>query len=363
MTKALFSELYDLFAQYKLKEGRDFASISDRNKQALSGRIALYFKDHLQQIVNLITESQGIIFRFDNYNPKWENLGKVSRKAVFYSDVSIVLLTGEIQVRGPAGASEQRRKTPKKILATNMDGLVSTLLRIKPLVERGIVIPLPGEMVFDRRQEYLDARVISEYNAIIDSIKTDQIKNVVVPVSLDKWAVRSQIEEMMVRSQRSSMLRPLHIYLPHLSNVPLDTLISIREDNYDSFMRFQQAMRGFLITSSGVKSERAFIELASKVDYEVGELRIKMEKMKREATTKSFEAVGGLIASSLTLLVNADIARFISIAIGSKTIFDGLKFVLERPDAYSIIKDSKYYLAYKVQQLSESGRNPLSIIA
>lgn len=355
MKSGLFSELYDLLAQYKLGHGREFDSISARNQEALSGRIALYFRNNLSDIVRLVEESKGIALRFDNYNPKWERLGKISRKAVFYSDVSLVLLAGRIQVRAPgfrASGRKQSRKLPKQVSATNVSGLVSTLFKIRPLVERGVLVPVPSEIELDQSQEHISPETIAGYNAIIDAIKKDELENVVVPVLLDEWRIRRQIEEIREISPGVSDLRPLHIYLPHLSNVSTETLLSMREDNYEAFMRFQQALREFLLASAKVRSEQAFLELAHKVDYEIRELKSRVDTIGDERRRKGWEISSGLIASSVTLVVDAEIARYLSAVIGSKTVFDGLKFLLGRRNAYKTLEGSDYYLAYKVHELS-----------
>jgi len=350
-----FSELYDLLARYKLTEDRELRSLSDRNRSNLSARIATYFRDNLKDILALAENSEGVVLRFDKYNPKWGKLDKVSRKAVFYSDVSVALLEGQINVFGVEQLSSRKgtrsRKIPKQVNATNLDGLVTTLLQAKPLVDRGILIPLPADMNIGREQSDIDPSTVYRYNELLATLREDRLTNVVIPVALDHWRIRQQIEEMRTLSTGIQELRPLHIYLPHLSGISIEELIHVREYNYDSFLRFQKAMRKFLTQSAGVKSESAFIELLRHVDHEVRELESKVEQIRKEQSFKGWGIAGGMIASAMTLLVDAELAKYGSAIIGSKTIFDGIKYLKNRAQAHRTLDDSYYYLPYLVRKL------------
>lgn len=335
-----------------MSEGRPFSSLSTRNQEALSARVAHYFKENLPIIIGLIEESSGVVLRFDDYNPKWNRLPKVVRKAVFYSDVSVVLLDGQISVSGPEIKSPVRRKgrkIPQLVRASNIGDLVATLYQIRPLVQRGIVIPLPGDMRFSSGQVELSPGVVHTYNSIVQQIRSN---GTVLPVVLDNWLIRRQVEELSEGAKYTS-LRPVNLYLPHLRTLSLDLLLGVREDHYDAFKRFQRAMREFLAGSALTQSEAKFLELARKVDYEIHELKQRMDDIERSQRSKGWEVLGGLLASSVTLLVDAEIARILSATISSTTIADGLRFLSSRKDNLRSLEDSDYYLAYKVHRAAE----------
>ncbi len=352
----LFTPLYDLLQRYKVDTPQKFNSISVRNRKALSGHIALFFKDNLRSILDLIEISQGIVFNFDDFNPKFWGTDKIARKAIFYSDVSVILLSGRIQFMGADNMRFSKKSKVKKIHkktnAQNLGGLVSILLSIRTLVEKGIMIPLPGDMNISPEQDYLDPGISSDYNSAIEKLRNCDLDNVIIPISLDKWQTRSQIEEFNFAKPTIRNMKPIHIYLPHLSYIDIDTLINLREDHYDSFFRFQQALRRFLVDSSLTKSEGAFLEMAQKVDYEINVLENEVKLMEKQRKQKGYEVAFGISASALTLLVDPQIAKYVAAIIGSKTALDGMNFFSNKKINKFKIENNQYYLAYLVKKLS-----------
>ena len=352
-----FAPIYDILTRYKIDKPEKFYSISNRNRNALSTQIALFFKDNLRNILDLINESQGIVFNFNRYNIKWGKLDKVARKAIFYSDVSIILLSGTVQLFSSKDMQFEtrgkRRKMRKAASASNLGDMVSILLLIRPLIEQGVIIPLLGDMQISTYQDRFDPLLSEDYNAAISKLKKCELESTLIPVSLDRWHVKTQIEEIIAGNKSKNRQQPVYIYLPHLSNIKTETLLELRQDNYDAFFQFQQALREFLISAALVNSERAFVEIARKVDYEITELELRVKQIEKERRRKGWEIGLGISASALSFVVDAQLAIYIGAMLGSKTVFEGLTFLSNRSVRRDILEDHRYYLAYLAKKTSE----------
>jgi hypothetical protein len=353
-----FDPLYEILARYKIDAPIKYYSISHRNRAALSARTALFFAHNLRAILDLVNRSQGIVFSFDKYNPKWGQTEKIARKAAFYSDISVIILSGRVQLLSAQDREVMIKSRAKKIRpstsATNLGNMVETLLMIRPLIERGIVIPLPGDMEIGLDPEIMDPSLPYDYNTTIEMIRRCQLESTLIPVSLDRWQIKAQIEEITTVNSNTRNLKPLYIYLPHLSRLDLGTLITLREDNYDAFFRFQQALRDFLVSASISNSESKFIEIARKVDFEINELELKVKQLAQERKRKGWQIAFGVAASAVSFLVDAQLASYVTAILGSKSAFEGVSFLSNRSKFKDIIESHRYYMAYLAKRAAEN---------
>lgn len=345
--KELFTPLYQLLFDYKVDAIEELEKLSKSNIRALYGRVALFFKDNLNIILQIIENSEGVVLNFDNYNAKWNNTNKIAKKSVFYSDISVVLLEETIKI----GFEEPLIKSPlskrkmisKKVRSGGLKQTIEVLLQIKPLVLKGILIPIPANIEFVNEEESIPQNVKIKYHRIIEKIKRGDMSCFTLPVSLDRWQIRRQIEETVHFRPALSGLSPINIYLPYLSNIDLDTLIGLREDNYEIFQRYQQSLKNFLVSSPNLNSENAFLEIARKIDFEIETLSIKVKEMASQRNRRGWEIGIGIGVSALTLLVDIQFAKYIAGIIGSKSVFDGITYLTNNQNN---IQNQDYYMAF-----------------
>jgi hypothetical protein len=352
----MFEDLYELLSRYKVDSVEKFDSISTANRRALSGRLGLYFRDNLPAILDRIEESQGLVLNFDRFNPKVNPLEKVARKALFYSDISVALLDAEIQIGLHARASRSKhKKIHRKTFASNIAPLIQTLLEIRPLVQKGILIPLPGQILIG--EDALENDVQFRYNHVLSEIRGGKYRSVIIPVTLDRWAIRRQIEEIEQGNSTLTATRPVRIFLPQIRGLATDSLLGLREDNYDAFLRFQRALREFASSSQRLASETMFLELARKVDYEVQLLEARVKTMEADRRRHGWEVVFGMALTSLTLLVSPEVAAVLASFVAKKTLWDGVQYLRIGKGAFA---NDDYYMAYLVSKATPTSRNSLS---
>jgi len=342
----IFHELYSYLDEKGIKDVEKWKKIRGKRKKKINLYAAEWYRNKLPFLVDLIESSEGIVLNFEKFTPKWNNTQKVAKKAVFYSDISVILINNEFKVEKEREYSystkKQERKSDNRVRSGTIQDLIKVLLQIKPLVIKGIVIPLPINLNFDDlvRDEL---KIFQEYKKLTQKIKNYQLDTFSIPVSLDKWKIRRQIEEIQEFKPTLTGLKPIQICLPYLTNLKLDTLIGLREDNYDYFQKYQQALREFLLTTPNIKSESAFFEIMKKVNCEIEVLTDRVEGISKSRNRKGAEVILGTGLSLMTILVDAQIATYIGGLVGGKTLLDNLDyFYLSK----SKLKTNDYHMAY-----------------
>lgn len=349
MTTSIFIELYDLLDDKGIKDSAKWKKIKGKRKRKINLLVAEYFRDKLPELVNIIEASEGIVLNFDKFKPKWNNTYKVAKKAVFYSDISIILIDNafsvgkETQYHLDKFSSRKQKEIEKnKVQFGSLQDLVKVLLQIKLLVLRGIVIPLPINLMFDTTYKS-ELKIIQKYKKLTQKIKSNELDSFTVPVSLDNWKVKRQIEEIQEFKSSMTGLKPIQLSLPYLSNLQLDYLIDIREDNYEHFQRYQNALRNFLLTTPNIKSESTFIEIAKKVNNEIENLTQQVNTVSKKKNRKGAEMLFGTGLSLMTIFVDAEIAPYISGLIGGRTILNNLEFF---NSDRNVLVPNDYHMAY-----------------
>jgi len=124
-------------------------------------------------------------------------------------------------------------------------------------------------------------------------------------------------------------------YLPNLTNVPVDVILRLREDEAESFARFHHAIGDLLTRSRNSFSESAFLDMLREVDYEVRLYREKMETLANSRQLSSYEAFVSVTAVGLCAAVPSPVGEALSAILGT---YSTRKYV---GDLFAYAKDAK----------------------
>lgn len=350
---SIFNELYRILDEYKIDDLKKFQRKSSPVKREIATLIVSFYRDNLRNILNMLNRSQGIVFNFERFNSKWHSYEKIAKKSTFYSDISVVLFDGR------AASSQLLRKEPHRRYSENANAsrsvqdVIGLLLSIKHLVLKNILIPLPDSIRLDTTIGRYDPLLSFDYADAVNRIKNGDLESTIVPVYMDKWQTRAQVNEHEDYFKGKRELKPITIYLPQLSNLSTESLIGVREDCFDHFYNFQQGLKTFLNSSTTINSESLFVELVRKVDHEISEIEQKIVDIQQQKRRKGVETFLGMGTSAVSFLVDPELAKYIGGFFASKTAFDGFSF-LHNSESSKNLETHKYYLAYKVKELSNS---------
>jgi hypothetical protein len=147
---------------------------------------------------------------------------------------------------------------------------------------------------------------------------------------------------------KNDELKIINICLPHLVNVPFQTMLKIRENESDMFSRFQYALKRFIADCDEVDSENKLKELFLYVDNEVRGLEDRIKKIKRLRLFDSIDVGLGITTVGLCYaLLPTDISQIIMAVIGSYQLKD-LKDKLFPIRAINDLKASDFYVPWLV---------------
>ena len=155
-------------------------------------------------------------------------------------------------------------------------------------------------------------------------------------------------------------LSVLNIWLPQLANAPLDVLLKIRQDEGDSFQRFQYAIQKLIANSEDLEFETVLKELFRYVDYEVRTFQARMVAIKKSRALAVYEAVLGFSIMGLCFAAPSDIAKVLVGIAGASPFKDFIgSLIKKRSQAYDL-KTSDFYVPWLCTTKSK-GKNGLKI--
>lgn len=140
------------------------------------------------------------------------------------------------------------------------------------------------------------------------------------------------------------------IILPYFPNIDLVALGRIAHEESDSFVRFGGYLRRRLADIAAADSVETIANLAEEIDYNVAELKIEADKLKRNRHLANAEVA--FFATSIAMAAAAPGPTPTAIAgiAGSATLLDLLRRRGERRDAMADLKKSDFYVPYLLSE-------------
>ena len=212
------------------------------------------------------------------------------------------------------------------------------LLRAKPLVAEGIFSVIPSGL---EHQLYTGSPVPDWPELHID----------LPGISLSHDDLRRQlIEEESTNVPCGSTV----IYLPHLKGVSLETMLKIRRDEGDSFIRFQRKIESLFKVAEELQSEDKLLEVMHEVDYEIRVMNDKYKQLQRKKFLRGGQVALGVFCLVLIQLAPKEIATELGNVLGSLTVFDGIRQVSDIMGNAGSLKQSDFYIPWKLAQSKRS---------
>lgn len=148
----------------------------------------------------------------------------------------------------------------------------------------------------------------------------------------------------------------LNIWLPRVTNIPLDTFLQLRADNVDSFQRYQAAIANFLDRTSKADSESALCELFEHVDYECRRFAEKMKNIRRSRVLSSLELLVGSCALGLSFLVDSDFAKLLTSFYGIYQGKDYITSLIKYNEMKHDLQVSDFYVSWLIDEKNKKQR-------
>ncbi len=328
-TNVLDSQL--VMPRFVITELQGIADSSDRLRRS-RGRRGL-------DILNRLRNNPEVDMQiFDRDLPEFANqpvdlrLVTLAKKLTLYSGVSVLTINGGIQKTWISYSMPEFLR-----VSDSMDILDKAAL-LAPLLENGLAVILPDFII-----EYEDT--VSEYMAEIG--KSVHLKDDIFPVYDSEKALQKAnpyYERLLFED----------IYLPYFRDISLETLVKLRTEETDAFLKFQYNLESIYNELAITDSESKIKELLKRTDYEVRTLNGEFEKIKRLRALQVFNV--GLFAISILALVGggSEFLKLLSGAVGAQTFGTAVHDWSEYQEDLRQFKSKDFYIAWKVSQFSHS---------
>lgn len=271
--------------------------------------------------ISLLNEMSGLKIKFSTNKSKPIN-DVLMRKACLYPTASIFLYDQDIIL--DAGG--------ETACATYEEEFFNRLFELTPLLQSGLATLLPNNIIWDDWTKRINEAEIKD--ALMVSMTVDELK-------------RQLMEEEIAKNAAY-----MRLLLPELRNIPIDVLINVRQDEGEAFEKFQMQLENLLMKSKEINSEIKLLDLMKTVDEEIHMLDQRFHSLKKVRALESYDMVIGLIALGICILVPPELAKYIMTVFGTKSIYNGLKFISGSSGPLNKMKTSDFYLPWHIHNLS-----------
>jgi hypothetical protein len=348
MTDAI-SRLQAIFRENAVHNLRGLSTLSAKSRNRLDSSVYAWFYSFREAHTNTLAQSEGLNLCFGlktNIDAQifGDPLETVVKKLSFFSETG-VLLTPKFRHPGCRG----------KLVP---DSWYYLALGYMPLLEAGIISILPKGIT------YLDdVGAVQGDNFVIlrgagrKVEKTwflfeEEIPSLKV-VDLSEKALRTQMLE--AHPGYGTLAKPsAYIYLPHLSNMSLDLLVSLRRHHGDLFLDYNRAINKFLISSSKAKTAQHLADAMEETDAQVRKLQSELQKI---ASAQAIQRAGVILKITTAVLCafgSTAVSKIIAGLLGGNLVSDGVRYLQLHVDKKHILKDNPFYFPWLVHAQSQA---------
>jgi hypothetical protein len=157
---------------------------------------------------------------------------------------------------------------------------------------------------------------------------------------------------------KSGARTPLYLYLPHLRNVPLETLVDLRRNHSEVFGRFRLTISEFLRKSSSATTEKGILEIMQDTDERIRAIDDELRKLCTSSVLRAAGiAVEASVGSVLCMFAPAQIAPaqitpILAAFTASRVLTRGLQYFKSRADRKSIVAGESLYFPWLLHRAS-----------
>ncbi|HET6979498.1 MAG TPA: hypothetical protein VFI24_24410 [Pyrinomonadaceae bacterium] len=233
---------------------------------------------------------------------------------------------GEVHVRG------NFYKVDRKALAE----LIETIISLREAIKHRLVYILPS--LPDKQRELRAA--FRQGKVTRGNFRREDL-------------VRQFTERDLVPGDTHIDVGLARVYLPHITNIPLNRIIELRETEIRAYSDFQIALENFVHGSQSTASEAKILEFLRHLDEAIRSFRAEIERIQKKWKFTREELIVKSLALGFVALLPRELATAFMPFIGTITALDFLKsnreYQLQKSDA----APDEFYAVWKVDQFGK----------
>ena len=241
------------------------------------------------------------------------------------------IIFGEIEgIRTPVGGSVLIKGDAYHIDPFAFKDFLEVVTMLRPAINAGMTYITPD---FSDKKMLFTKKNMELYQLILN------IKN---------YFVNFQEELNFENLPKRDHLGSMNLFLPHFTNIPIEYIIEIRENENQLYMEMQRRLECLFYKSSQTESEEILYNYLKEVDLGVRELNRKFNSIQVNYKRKNIYMGIRFIAASLLLLAPLECANSITALLGSTSVFDFFGGLVEKQNSKRDLIDDKFYLPWQI---------------
>jgi hypothetical protein len=240
--------------------------------------------------------------------------GNIVKKLACFSSISYIKI-GMLKIRPSDSDTYWKR---------DLDCFLMFILRYRKAIQNNIVVPVPNLRLINR------AELI------------DYFFNALIPIDLEYEPLKNQLLEL----PNYKKLLPtgmVGLYLPHLSNIPLEAIIHLRDKEMDAFNKYQRILEVFFKKSKDIKNETVLLDCMKEVDEGIRETQEKFIQIQRRNIINGISIVLSLATIGLSIYAPKEIQDFVKLVAAGVT---GASFGYFAKENLRIKKNIDFYFPW-----------------
>lgn len=217
------------------------------------------------------------------------------------------------------------------------------VVRYRPLVEENLIVPIAS---YSFRED------IGDFGHRDDVTET-QIGKEILHLNLSI----EEIEKQFFESPNLDYKSPpgsVEIFLPHLKTVDMQTIVRLRRDEQDAFIRYHRYLSDFFRDSAVISNERSIVDCLQRIDEGVRETDVALNLLKKKNIYNGLALSVGLSSVALCLFLPSEIAEYIRAVVGGATGVAALHYVASTQDSSAKIKNADFYFPWLLHKESKT---------
>ena len=343
--------LKEIFRESGISNLRALNGLPAKQRARLDAAVYAWFYSFKSEHVRILTETPGLNLCLGlNRSIGDEMLGEpmetVVKKLSFFSTTG-VLLTPKFRHPGCRG----------KLIP---DAWYYLAINYLPLVEAGILAVLPKGITYLVEEGFIQGEtfvILGDRSRRVERnwfLFEEEIPSLKV-VDLSERALRAQMLEIAPNAGRMAGAAG-YINLPHLSNLSVDLLVSMRRHHGDLFSEYNRAVESFFSETSKARTVRKFLEVMQETDARIHKIKTDLDKI---SSAQVIQRMGIGLKTTLAVLCSFSPNPLIKAAAalaGGNVISNGMKYIQLQRDKKAVLKSSPFYFPWLVYQRSQTLR-------
>jgi hypothetical protein len=337
--------LKEIFLENQVRNVADLRGLSPKGFNKLDASVYAWFSSFRTEMVRQLTESDGLNMCL-GLKRNTENVAIGAPMEMIIKKLSFFSNTGIILTPKFSSPGKSRRAVPESWFYLALNYL--------PLLESGALMIVPkavayltdvagirGEGFIIKRQ----ARFVQKNWFLLE----EEIPSIRI-IDLSERALQQQLVEAHAFYGVTSGKQP-YIFLPHLANISVELLSSVRKEHGEVFARYNRTIQSFFTGSAKISSEQKLLDVMRTTDEAIRQIEADLTKISKSRTLLN---VGVTLNTGVGVLcqcaTNEHIKEVGKLLVGGSLFPSALKYFQLNADKKTVIDKTPFYFPWLIHR-------------